>query len=77
MQAGFNALGQSAAEGARPILLAATDAAATPGGYYGPCCFGETRGAPAPSKVMPNAQDPVARKRLWDVSEEVTGVRFA
>jgi hypothetical protein len=29
------------------------------------------------AKVMPQARDAVAAKRLWEVSEELTGVRFA
>ena len=74
MQAGFNALGQSAAQGARPILYAALDAAARPGAYYGPCCLAETRGHTTLSRIMPQAQDPVANARLWDMSAALTGL---
>ena len=74
MQAGFNALAQSAAAGALPLLYAALDPAAQSGGYYGPCCWGETRGAPAPSRIMPQAADPVAQARLWEASVALTGV---
>ena len=49
--------------------------AAEPGGYYGPANFGETRGPPAPSKVMPQARDEAAAARLWTVSEQLAGVR--
>jgi NAD(P)-dependent dehydrogenase (short-subunit alcohol dehydrogenase family) len=70
----FSLLAQSAAEGARPILYAALDPAAEPGGYYGPANFGETRGPPAPSKVMPQARDEAAAARLWTISEQLTGV---
>ena len=76
MQAGFNALGQSAAAGALPLLYAALDPAARPGGYYGPCCLGETRGRPTPSKIMPQALDAQARDRLWQMSEALTGVAY-
>ncbi len=76
MQAGFNLLGQSAANGARPILFAALSTEAQPGGYYGPSGFGEVRGPPSPSKVMPQAQDAAAAHRLWDVSESLTGAAF-
>ena len=72
MQAGFNALGQSAADGALPILYAALDTAAVPGGYYGPCCWNETRGRPTASKIMPQAQDALARAQLWQASEALT-----
>ena len=76
MQAGFNALGQSAAAGALPEIYAAIDPAAVPGGYYGPCCLAETRGRVTPSKVMPQASDTADRARLWTMSEEIVGVRF-
>ena len=75
MQGGFSALGQSAAEGARPILFAALDAAATPGSYYGPCCWGETRGAPTLSRVYPQAQNEADCARLWRIAEVLTGCK--
>ncbi len=56
-QTGFSLLAQSAAQGAQPILYAALDPAAEPGGYYGPAHLAETRGPPAPAKVMPQGQD--------------------
>lgn len=74
MQAGFNAVGQSAAEGARPLLYAALDAGAVGGGYYGPCCWGETRGKPAVARVMPQARDLGDCARLWEVSEGLVGL---
>jgi NAD(P)-dependent dehydrogenase (short-subunit alcohol dehydrogenase family) len=45
--------GQSAADGARPILFAAMSPKAQPGAYYGPSGIGELRGAPAPALIMP------------------------
>lgn len=74
-QGAFSLLAQSAAAGARPILYAALDPAAAPGGYYGPANLGETRGPPAPAKVMPQARDEAAAARLWTVSEQLTGVQ--
>lgn len=65
--------GQSAADGARPILFAATSPQARPGAYYGPGGIGELRGAPAPALVMPQARDAAAAARLWDVSATLTG----
>ena len=44
--------GHSAADGARPILFAATSPQAKPGAYYGPGGIGELRGAPAPALIM-------------------------
>jgi NAD(P)-dependent dehydrogenase (short-subunit alcohol dehydrogenase family) len=68
--------GHSAADGARPILFAATSPQAKPGAYYGPGGFGELRGAPAPALIMPKARDAATAARLWDVSEKLTGTSF-
>lgn len=76
MQAGFRLFGQSAAAGAAPILYAAADPGAQGGGYYGPNGFGELRGTPAPSRIMPQVADHAAAVRLWTVSEALTGVTF-
>jgi NAD(P)-dependent dehydrogenase (short-subunit alcohol dehydrogenase family) len=67
---------QPAAQGALPILFAATSPAARPGAYYGPDRLGETRGHPAPSRVPPQAQDRTAAARLWETSERLTGSEF-
>ena len=68
--------GHSAADGARPILFAATNREARPGAYYGPGGFSELRGAPAPALIMPQARDAAAAARLWDVSGKLTGTSF-
>ena len=44
------------------------------GGYYGPGGFQEVRGGVSASRVMPQAADSAACKRLWEVSERLTGV---
>ena len=67
---------QPAAQGALPTLYAATSPEATPGAYYGPDGFSETRGYPALARVPSQARDTAAAARLWDVSEQLTGVRF-
>jgi NAD(P)-dependent dehydrogenase (short-subunit alcohol dehydrogenase family) len=69
--------GHSAADGARPILFAATSPQAKPGAYYGPGGIGELRGAPTPALIMPQARDAATAARLWDVSEKLTGTSFA
>jgi NAD(P)-dependent dehydrogenase (short-subunit alcohol dehydrogenase family) len=69
--------GHSAADGARPILFAATSPQAKPGAYYGPGGIGELRGAPAPALIMPQARDTATAARLWDVSEKLTATSFA
>jgi NAD(P)-dependent dehydrogenase (short-subunit alcohol dehydrogenase family) len=68
--------GQSAADGARPILFAATSPRAKPGAYYGPGGIGELRGAPAPALIMPQARDAATAARLWDASEKLAGTSF-
>jgi len=68
--------GQSAADGARPILFAATSPRAKPGAYYGPGGIGELRGAPAAALIMPQARNVADAARLWDVSEKLTGTSF-
>ena len=72
----FRVVGQSAAQGALPILFAATSPNAEGGAYYGPGGFREIRGYPTRAKIEPHAQDTEAAKRLWVVSEEATGVRY-
>ncbi|SMQ70123.1 NADP-dependent 3-hydroxy acid dehydrogenase YdfG [Devosia lucknowensis] len=68
---------QPAAQGALPTLYAATAAEAQGGAYYGPNGMSEIRGYPAPARVPPAALDAKASKRLWEVSEELSGARFS
>ena len=65
---------QSAAAGARATLYAATEA--EPGSYTGPQVLGETRGRIGPARLSPQAQDERLGRRLWQVSEELTGFRY-
>jgi len=62
--------------GALPILYAATEPGLPGGTYAGPDGLAEQRGHPQP--VAPNraARDEAVAKRLWDVSEEMTGVHY-
>lgn len=69
-------LSHSAAAGALPTLYAATSPDAQGGAYYGPDGFHELKGAPAPAFVARQAHDRAAAARLWEVSCELTGVRF-
>ena len=67
----------TAAEGALPTLYAATASTAQDGGYYGPQGFQEMRGEDVgPAKVASQALDTVAAARLWQVCEELTGIKF-
>lgn len=65
---------QSAAMGALPQLYAATAPDAIPGGHYGPDQLGGMRGYPKPVRIAPAARDAQQRRRLWEVSEALTGV---
>ena len=65
-----------ATQGALPTLYAATSSEAEGGKYYGPNGFMEMRGYPAVAKVSRKAQDAVVRKRLWDVSSELSHIEY-
>jgi NAD(P)-dependent dehydrogenase (short-subunit alcohol dehydrogenase family) len=67
---------QSAAMGALPTLRAATDPVVVGGEYFGPDGLGEQRGHPRVVGRSRRAQDEIAARRLWEVSEELTGVRY-
>ncbi len=75
----MSVFGQSANAGGWPTLYAATSPSASlkGGGFYGPDGLGETRGAPAPARIHRPGLDDVNAKRLWEVSEQLTGVHFA
>lgn len=68
--------GQKPPMGALPTLYAATAAEVIPNGYYGPDGLLEMRGYPKAVGRSAAAQDVVAAARLWQVSEEGTGVAF-
>lgn len=70
-------LGQSDASGALPSLYAATAPDVAGGEYFGPDGAGESRGHPhrvGRSGRASNAED---AKRLWEASEELTGVSYS
>ncbi len=67
---------QSPAMGALPTLRAATDPAAHGGQYYGPDGFLEQRGHPKVVQSSAQSHDEELQRRLWAVSEELTGVSF-
>jgi len=70
-------LAMKPADGALPTLRAATDPAAAGGSYWGPSGWFELRGPPAPGRISKAAKDEAAAARLWEISEELTGVSFA
>jgi NAD(P)-dependent dehydrogenase (short-subunit alcohol dehydrogenase family) len=62
--------------GALPSLRAATDPAARGGQYYGPAGWHEYTGPPVLVRSSDRSHDEAAARRLWDVSEQLTGVRY-
>ncbi len=62
--------------GALATLRAATDPAVTGGQYYGPDGFRELRGHPELVESSEQAHDQDVARRLWSVSEELTGVTY-
>lgn len=69
-------LAMTPAEGALPTLRAATDPQAQAGSFFGPKGPFELRGAPALARVPWRAQDDRVAQRLFDLSQELTGVRY-
>ncbi|KAB2345263.1 oxidoreductase [Actinomadura rudentiformis] len=73
--AGNVVLAQSAAAGALPSLYAATAPGVQPGACYGPRLV-QLRGAPTKVFTPPAASKPEVGRRLWEVSEDLTGVGY-
>ncbi|MCB8984544.1 MAG: SDR family oxidoreductase [Ardenticatenaceae bacterium] len=67
---------QSAAMGALPTLYAATAPEVRGGEFYGPDGFGGARGYPVCTDSSPRSHDVAAAIKLWQVSEELTGVTY-
>ena len=75
LELGNRVLAQDAAGGALPTLYVATQD--LPGNtYVGPSQLGGSRGAPAPCARSAAADDEQTARRLWQVSETLTGVTF-
>lgn len=73
----FNSLiAQTGPMGALPTLMAATDPSAKGGDYFGPAGMGGWKGYP--KRVFSNelSHDEAVATKLWDVSEQSTGVSF-
>lgn len=68
---------QQVEQGCLPALYAATSPHALGGGYYGPDGFAELSGLPKPAHIPREALDAQVARRLWDVSEQLTGSQFA
>jgi len=67
---------QGPAQGALATLRAATDPAAQGGQYYGPSGFQELQGLPKVTQSSKQSYNQDLQRRLWSVSEELTGVTY-
>jgi NAD(P)-dependent dehydrogenase (short-subunit alcohol dehydrogenase family) len=68
---------QSAEMGALPTLYAAVAPDVQGGDYIGPDGFVELRGYPRKVGSSAASRDADAARRLWEVSEQLTGTRYA
>jgi NAD(P)-dependent dehydrogenase (short-subunit alcohol dehydrogenase family) len=76
MKAANTVFAQSAKKGALPLLYAATAPDAEGGAYYGPGGFKNMRGYPEKQDSNEASYDETVAKRLWEASEELTGVSY-
>lgn len=72
----FPFFAQSAGAGALPSLRAATDPTVTGGQFYGPGGFAGVAGPPVVVKSTRKSHDSEAQRKLWVVSEQLTGVTY-
>jgi NAD(P)-dependent dehydrogenase (short-subunit alcohol dehydrogenase family) len=71
-----NFMAQSAADGALPQLYAATALDVKSGEFFGPSGFMEQRGAPKRVEAAKKGYDTESARRLWELSEQLTGVTY-
>jgi NAD(P)-dependent dehydrogenase (short-subunit alcohol dehydrogenase family) len=67
---------QDAQRAALPTLRAAVDHTARGGDYYGPMGRFQYTGYPTRVESSPRSHDTVAQRRLWEISEQLTGVSY-
>jgi len=76
MKAANAVFAQSAQRGALPMLYAATADGVDGGDYVGPGGFLNMRGYPEVQRSNDTSYDRDRARRLWDVSEDLTGVTY-
>ena len=76
MDLGNAIMAQPAHMGALPTLYAATVSDVKGGEYFGPGGFMEMGGYPRRCDSNAKSKDVESAKKLWEVSEQLTGVRF-
>jgi NAD(P)-dependent dehydrogenase (short-subunit alcohol dehydrogenase family) len=74
---GNRLLAQNVEMGALPQLYAATAPDVESGQFFGPGGLREVRGHPTAVRPDPAAENPETARRLWQLSEELTGVHYA
>ena len=62
--------------GAKPTLFAALGNDVNGGEYFGPTGFNEMKGKAGKVTSMPHSHDKSVAKQLWEVSEELTKIKF-
>jgi NAD(P)-dependent dehydrogenase (short-subunit alcohol dehydrogenase family) len=77
MNWGNRLIAQPDSAGALPQLYAATMPDVIPGEYFGPDGLFQLRGHPTRVGSSAAARDDEAARRLWQLSEELTGVKYA
>lgn len=69
-------LTQSSERGSYPSLMCATEEGLDQKGFYGPTGRSFWTGPVGEHKIEPHAKDKAVAKKLWDLSEEETGVKW-
>ena len=69
-------LTQSAEKGAYPQLMCATEADLDQSGFYGPTGRNNWTGPVGEHKIEPHAKDKIIAKKLWELSEKETRVKW-
>ncbi len=69
-------VGQKVEAGVLPTLRAAVDPEVTNGDYFGPAGFREMRGKPIKVKSNEKSNEEALAKKLWDISEKLTGIHY-
>ena len=67
---------QSAEKGAYPQLMCATESNLDQSGFYGPTKRMNTVGPVGEHKLEPHAKDKTVAKKLWELSEKETGIKW-
>ena len=76
MDLGVKLMAQSSADGALPMLFAATAPDVPGGSYVGPSKRMETVGPPKFTKGSGHSRNEADARRLWEISEQLSGVTY-